>query len=108
MCLSTTLGAPKMRFLARLSGAVAFFVFLIVVARPATVFADADDVASPATTSLGLQPISGPMPHATAAPGESRLFRRADGAYQAVPRRAGVRKCSTSSSAPRRGPSNRV
>ena len=81
-----------MRSLARLSGAVAFFVLLIVVALPATVFADADDAASATTTSLGLQPISGPMPHATAAPGESRLFRRADGAYQAAPTSLGHTK----------------
>ena len=74
-----------MRSLARLSGALVFLVLLFVVASPAAVFADADEPSSPTTTSLGLQPISGPTPQATPAPGESRLFRRADGAYQAIP-----------------------
>ncbi len=81
-----------MRSLARLSGAIVFLVLLVVVALPAAVLADADDVASQTTTSLGLQPISGSMPQATAAPGESRLFRRADGAYQAIPTSIGHTK----------------
>lgn len=40
---------------------------------------------TPATLRLGLQPITGPIPSATPAPGESRVFQRPDGAYQAVP-----------------------
>ncbi|HEU5478690.1 MAG TPA: multicopper oxidase domain-containing protein, partial [Candidatus Tumulicola sp.] len=44
------------------------------------------------STSLGLQPIRGPVPHATPAPGESRVFRRPDGAYQAIPDVAGKTK----------------
>ena len=74
-----------MRPLASFSGAIVFLVLLAVVARPVAVFADADEQASPTTTSLGLQPMTGPVPQATPAPGESRLFRRADGAYQAIP-----------------------
>ncbi|HZY98233.1 MAG TPA: multicopper oxidase domain-containing protein [Candidatus Baltobacteraceae bacterium] len=58
---------------------------LLTVAFPAAARADADEVASPNSTSLGLQPIGGPIPAATPAPGESKSFRRPDGAYQAIP-----------------------
>lgn len=62
---------------------VAFALLLLVLSGRA--LADADEAASPNTTSLGLQPITGPLPPATPAPGESRVFQRADGAYQAIP-----------------------
>ncbi|HLY02629.1 MAG TPA: multicopper oxidase domain-containing protein [Candidatus Cybelea sp.] len=75
--------------LTRLVVAAAIVFLLASVALPAMVFADADQVSSPNSTSLGLQPIAGPIPQATAAPGESRAFRRPDGAYQAVPLRQG-------------------
>jgi ZIP family zinc transporter len=52
---------------------------------PAAALADADELPSANSTSLGLQPISGPVPAATPAPGESRVFRRPDGSYQAIP-----------------------
>jgi ZIP family zinc transporter len=58
-------------------------------AVPAVARADADDVASPNSTSLGLQPLSGPIPAATPAPGESNTLRRPDGSYQAVPENGG-------------------
>jgi ZIP family zinc transporter len=58
-------------------------------AMPAAVLADADQAVSPNSTSLGLQPITGPIPLATAAPGESPAFHRPDGAYQAVPLKQG-------------------
>jgi len=58
---------------------------LAVVLVPAAAHADADESAAASSTSLGLQPIAGPIPVATPAPGESRTFRRPDGAYQAVP-----------------------
>ena len=41
---------------------------------------------SPNSTSLGLQPLAGPIPLATPAPGESSTFQRPDGAYQAIPK----------------------
>lgn len=67
-----------------------FGALALIVLLPAGARADADDLAaSPNSTSLGLQPIRGAIPTATAAPGESRLFRRADGAYQAVPSASG-------------------
>jgi FtsP/CotA-like multicopper oxidase with cupredoxin domain len=56
---------------------------------PAAALADADEAVSPNSTSLGLQPIAGPIPLATAAPGESSAFRRPDGAYQAIPLKQG-------------------
>ena len=56
-----------------------------LTAVPAAARADADDVASPNSTSLGLQPLSAPIPAATPAPGESRTLPRPDGSYQAVP-----------------------
>ncbi len=51
---------------------------------PVAALADADEpvIAAPAA---GLQPIAGPIPVATPAPGESGVFRRPDGAYQAIP-----------------------
>jgi zinc transporter, ZIP family len=58
---------------------------LAFAAPPAVALADADDVASPNSTSLGLQPIRGVVAQATPAPGESSVFQRNDGAYQAIP-----------------------
>ncbi len=36
-------------------------------------------------TTVGMQPLTGSIPTATPAPGESRVFARPDGAYQAIP-----------------------
>lgn len=47
--------------------------------------ADADEAPAANSTTLGLQPIRGPIPTVTPAPGESHVFRRPDGAYQAIP-----------------------
>jgi len=66
---------------------------VLLVLLPALALADGDD--QPATASsatLGLQPIRGAIPHATPAPGESRVFQRPDGAYQAIPSVAGRTK----------------
>jgi FtsP/CotA-like multicopper oxidase with cupredoxin domain len=52
---------------------------------PAAARADADAAPTANSVSLGLQPIRGPIPAATPAPGESKIFRRPDGSYQAVP-----------------------
>lgn len=68
-------------FLCRLPALLVLTLALIPVAA----HADADQVPSANSTSLGLQPIRGPVPIATPAPGESRTFRRPDGAYQAIP-----------------------
>ncbi len=65
--------------------APALGALLLLLLLPAVSLADTDEVASPNSTSLGLQPIRGPIPQTTAAPGESSVFRRPDGAYQAVP-----------------------
>ena len=65
--------------------AVAGFALILLAALPLRALADADDVASPNSTTLGLQPIRGPIPAATPAPGESAVVARPDGAYQAVP-----------------------
>jgi ZIP family zinc transporter len=65
-------------------GALCAFAFLVVAAAPAAALADADQAASANSTSLGLQPLSGPIARATPAPGESAVFQRPDGAYQAV------------------------
>ncbi len=54
-------------------------------ASPLRALADADQAAIPNSTSLGLQPLSGAIPLATPAPGESAVFGRPDGGYQAVP-----------------------
>ncbi len=59
---------------------------------PVPARADADEVPSANSTTLGLQPIRGPIPVATPAPGESRTSRRPDGAYQAIPQVQGRTK----------------
>ncbi len=69
--------------------AILLITLLALAATPGVARADADDVASPNSTSLGLQPISGPLPAATAAAGESPSVARPDGAYQAVPESRG-------------------
>jgi zinc transporter ZupT len=57
---------------------------------PAAALADADALSAGVDpTTVGLQPLRGPIPAATPLPGESRLVRREDGTYGAVPRRAG-------------------
>ncbi len=59
---------------------------LFAAAAPAVALADADQPAASANSaSLGLQPLSGRIPQTTPAPGESAVFQRPDGAYQAVP-----------------------
>ena len=68
------------------------FALLVVMATPTVVLADADQATAPSSTSLGLQPLRGPIPEATAAPGESPVLGRADGAYQAIPATAGRTK----------------
>jgi zinc transporter, ZIP family len=65
--------------------AAAAVALLALFAFPAVALADADDVSSPNSTSLGLQPIQGAVPQATPAPGESSVFQRKDGSYQAIP-----------------------
>jgi zinc transporter, ZIP family len=78
-----------MMFPNRRDCAILALAVLAVAATPAVVLADADQATAPNSTSLGLQPLSGAIPIATAAPGESPVFRRADGAYQAVASGAG-------------------
>ena len=60
-------------------------IALALLLFPARALADADQAASPNSSSLGLQPIQGPISAATPSPGESRSFQRPDGAYEAVP-----------------------
>jgi zinc transporter ZupT len=62
---------------------------LLVLLAPSAALADADAVPGVDPTTVGLQPLRGAIPAATPAPGESRLSRREDGTYQAVPRRSG-------------------
>lgn len=76
----------------RSAGAPLAGALLSLLLLPAVALADADQGASPNSTSLGLQPIRGPIPQATAAPGESSVFRRPDGAYQAIPTAQGRTK----------------
>jgi len=67
-------------------GLAVLIVWTVVLALPAAAPADTDAVLPGVDASaLGLQPIAGPIPLATPAPGESRVVRRRDGAYQAVP-----------------------
>ncbi len=75
------MSAPRARLLPVLIACA----LLAFAAPPLVAWADADDVSSANSTSLGLQPIQGPIPLTTPAPGESPVFRRSDGAYQAIP-----------------------
>ncbi len=68
----------------------AFVVALFLGLAPLCASADADaSMAGVDPTTVGLQPLRGPAPVATLAPGESRLTRREDGTFQAVPETAG-------------------
>lgn len=68
-----------------LTALLAVFLFCSL-AMPAVALADADDAAASAnSTTLGLQPLSAPLPAATPAAGESPAFQRPDGASQAIP-----------------------
>ena len=58
---------------------------MVAVGIPAAAYADADEAATASNTSLGLQPVKGPIVPATPAPGESKLIARPDGSFQAVP-----------------------
>jgi hypothetical protein len=53
-----------------------------LIALPVAAFADADE---PMNAAAGLQPITGTISPARPFHGESPVFRRADGAYQAIP-----------------------
>jgi ZIP family zinc transporter len=71
------------QFRLRSAGLIAGFFLLLLL--PVRALADADEGGSPNSTTLGLQPLRGPIPVATAAPGESPVVARPDGAYQALP-----------------------
>lgn len=63
------------------------------VGLPAAALADADAVPPGVdVTSLGLQPLTGPIAPATPAPGEARLVPGPDGVYRAVPEVHGTTK----------------
>ncbi len=65
-------------------------LLVLLFAAPVAARADADAIAPGVDpTTVGLQPLRGPVPAVTPAPGESRLTRRPDGTFGAVPRRAG-------------------
>jgi FtsP/CotA-like multicopper oxidase with cupredoxin domain/zinc transporter ZupT len=63
---------------------------LVLASAPLIAAADGDAVAPGVDpTTVGLQPLKGPVPVATPLPGESRLTRREDGTFAAVPDRQG-------------------
>ncbi|MDE2481991.1 MAG: multicopper oxidase domain-containing protein [bacterium] len=73
-----------------------WIVALFAALLPVAALADADEApvgVNPLT--LGLQPLTGAIPAATPAPGESRSVLRPDGAYQAVPQVNGRTKSFT-------------
>jgi ZIP family zinc transporter len=73
----------RIALLVRLAAAAAL-LFL----PPVAAFADADEMQMPAgvlPSQVGLQPLRGAIPSPTPYPGESRVLRRPDGAYDAVP-----------------------
>jgi FtsP/CotA-like multicopper oxidase with cupredoxin domain/zinc transporter ZupT len=63
---------------------------VILASAPLVAAADADATAPGVDpTTVGLQPLTGPVPAATPLPGESRLSRREDGTFAALPDRHG-------------------
>jgi zinc transporter, ZIP family len=81
-----------MKPLLRLAQAAAGCALVLFALLPGAALADADEAVSLNSTSLGLQPLNGPIPAATLAPGESAVFQRSDGAYQAIPSARGRTK----------------
>ncbi|HZZ64300.1 MAG TPA: multicopper oxidase domain-containing protein [Candidatus Baltobacteraceae bacterium] len=78
---------PNSRF--RLAYIVAIFVAIVLSAAAAAV-ADTDETTQGVNpASVGMQPLKGAIPRSTPAPGESRLVRRPDGTFGAVPDLAG-------------------
>jgi ZIP family zinc transporter len=67
------------------------WIFVLTAASlclvPAAARADADAAvaAGAPASSFGMKPLTGPIPTATPAPGESAIVKRADGSYQYVP-----------------------
>ena len=71
---------------------VAIAIALLAFAFPVVAHADTDELGSPNSTTLGMQPIRGTIPVATPAPGESKVFMRPEGIYQAQPEGQGRTK----------------
>ncbi len=69
--------------------ALVLALFLVPIAARA----DADErISTPQSLAQGLQPLRGPVPTATAAPGESRIVPRPDGSFEAIPETRGATK----------------
>src|SRR5260370_40180305 len=64
-------------------GLLVFSAILILIAAAAV--ADGDDALHGSGLNAGLQPLSPPIIPTWAPPGESQIFRRPDGSYQAIP-----------------------
>ncbi|HYW54877.1 MAG TPA: multicopper oxidase domain-containing protein, partial [Dongiaceae bacterium] len=62
---------------------------LVCLLVPAAALADTEMNPGVDPTTVGLQPLRGPIPVVSPAPGEPRLIRREDGTMQAVPSRSG-------------------
>ncbi|GAC1563941.1 MAG: hypothetical protein NVS3B17_18880 [Vulcanimicrobiaceae bacterium] len=65
---------------------------IALLALPVAAFADADEAPAPGGPPPGMQPLAAPFPSATAAPGESRLIKRPDGTFAAIPEQHGRTK----------------
>ena len=87
---------PKSRVWCASLALPAFLVALFLGVAPLCAGADADaSMAGVDPTTVGLQPLRDPIPVATPAPGESRLTRREDGTFQAVPDAGGAAGTAT-------------
>ncbi|HET9029601.1 MAG TPA: multicopper oxidase domain-containing protein [Candidatus Aquilonibacter sp.] len=73
----------------RLFAVLACALVCALALLPVCVRADADEPAGVNPVTLGLQPLKGAVPAATAAPGESRSVPRPDGTVAAVPQTSG-------------------
>jgi len=62
----------------------ATFLWLVIVGATAAQAGTDETTQGVNPATIGLQPLAGPLPAATPAPGESRLVRRADGTFAAV------------------------
>ncbi|MBD5634604.1 MAG: multicopper oxidase domain-containing protein [Candidatus Eremiobacteraeota bacterium] len=91
-------------FVRRVSNMLAVPSFLVwltfllsLTVLPSVALADADEGAAmaPGAPPPGMQPLAAPIPKATTYPGESRLRRREDGTFDAIPVSAGKLKTFT-------------
>jgi FtsP/CotA-like multicopper oxidase with cupredoxin domain/zinc transporter ZupT len=85
----------RTHLLGRAVALVALVLLSLLAFRPAPVLADGEPPPGVDPRTVGLQPLTAPIPVVTPVPGESRLVRREDGTFGAIPERRGHEKIFT-------------